>query len=321
MQIHRPKILFLSETRKNKVFVEGLRWRLGLKHVVTFTEKGKGGGLALFWHESVDVQLFKLDRRLIDVTVHDLPVGIKWRCTFVYGEPRTHERYNMWNLLKRIKPLLPGPWLMLGDFNECMWQQEHFSASRRGDKQMSDFRETLSFCDLFDLGFKGRPWTFDNKQEGRRNVRVRLDRAVASTDWSNLFPNNQVMHLTSSRSDHCPILLSLDNYGAVTRSKPMRRYEVFWEREASLGQEIEQAWSMHKKPNCLGEVANNLRGGMDSREIEIIADLKGKQPMLVQMNVNSEKQSKAKNHWTKSLEGWAKLNFAAGFNEQSNSGS
>jgi hypothetical protein len=78
---------------------------------------------------------------------------------------------------------------------------------------------------------------------------------------------------------------------------------------------------MHKQPNCLGEVANNLRGGMDSWEIEIIADLKGKQPMLVQMNVNSEKQSKAKNHWTKSLEGWAKLNFAAGFNEQSNSGS
>ncbi|KAM0872242.1 hypothetical protein ACQ4PT_038844 [Festuca glaucescens] len=59
----------------------------------------------------------------------------------------------------------------------------------------------------------------------------------------------------------------------------------------------------------------------DSREIEVIADPKGKQSMLVQLNVNSEKQSKAQNHWTKPPEGWAKLNFDAGFNEQSNSGS
>jgi hypothetical protein len=42
MHVHQPKIVFLSETRQNKNFVEGLRWRLGLKHVVTFSEKGKG---------------------------------------------------------------------------------------------------------------------------------------------------------------------------------------------------------------------------------------------------------------------------------------
>jgi hypothetical protein len=137
---------------------------------------------------------------------------------------------------------------MLGDFNECMWQQEHFSASCRREKQMKDFREALSFCDLHDLGFKGGPWTYDNNQDVSKNVKVRLDCAVASPDWSSLFPNNQVVHLTSSRSDHCPILLFLDNYGAVTRDKPMRRYEVYWERETSLGDEIEQAWAMYKSP-------------------------------------------------------------------------
>ncbi|KAK1645863.1 hypothetical protein QYE76_063668 [Lolium multiflorum] len=57
------------------------------------------------------------------------------------------------------------------------------------------------------------------------------------------------------------------------------------------------------------------------REIEVTADPKGKRPMLVQLNANSEKQSKAQNQWTKPPEGWAKLNFDAGFNEQSNSGS
>jgi hypothetical protein len=112
--------------------------------VVTFSKKGKGGGLALFWDESIDVALFKMSARHIDVTIHNLPQGKKLRYTFVYGEPRTHGRFNMWNLLRRIKSLLPGPWVMLGDFNECMWQEEHFSRRRRGEKQMLDFSERCS---------------------------------------------------------------------------------------------------------------------------------------------------------------------------------
>lgn len=83
VQANRPKLLFLCETRQNKSVVENLRWRLGLKHVVSFHEPGKGGGLALFWDESVEVELFKIGSRAIDVIVHDLPKGIKWRSTFV----------------------------------------------------------------------------------------------------------------------------------------------------------------------------------------------------------------------------------------------
>jgi AmiR/NasT family two-component response regulator len=45
---HKPQLVFLSETKKRTDVVESLRWRLGLKHVVTFYEEGKGRGLALF---------------------------------------------------------------------------------------------------------------------------------------------------------------------------------------------------------------------------------------------------------------------------------
>ena len=68
----------------------------------------------------------------------------------------------------------------MGDFNEALWQFEHFSESKRGERQMEAFRYVLADCGLFDLGFYGVPWTYDNKQSGLRNVRVRLDRVVAS---------------------------------------------------------------------------------------------------------------------------------------------
>jgi hypothetical protein len=62
-----------------------LRWRLGLKHLVSFKEEGKGGGLALLWHECLDIELVKINHRIVDVIVNDLPKGIKWRGSFVYG--------------------------------------------------------------------------------------------------------------------------------------------------------------------------------------------------------------------------------------------
>jgi hypothetical protein len=128
---------------------------------------------------------------------------------------------------------------------------------------MYDFRQVLSYCDLHDLGFSGAPWTFDNKQKGVRNVRVRLDRAVATPTWSDIYPNCSVSHLTSSRSDHCPILLNLEDLNAVKLKNPMRRYEACWEREQSLAEEVKVAWEGHARPKNLEQVASNLSGVMD----------------------------------------------------------
>lgn len=225
---HRPKIVFLCETRQLQGVVEKLRWRLGLKKVVSFEGDGKGGGLAMLWEEGAEVELLKKNSRFIDVYIHNFPIRIKWRCTFVYGEPSSQLRHLMWDLVRRIRPMAAGPWLMAGDFNEVMWQGEHISARRRNEGQMAAFRNVLSECDLHDLGYSGHPWTFDNKQMGHKNVRVRLDRAVATPDWSTGFPHSRVEHLVSSRSDHCPILISL--------------YEEFWERDEQLPKMIDEAW-------------------------------------------------------------------------------
>jgi endonuclease/exonuclease/phosphatase family metal-dependent hydrolase len=104
----------------------------------------------------------------------------------------------MWTLLRRINPKSTEPWLMMGDFNEAMWQEDHISRSKRSERLMMDFREVLSHCDLHDIGFVGTPWTWDNKQQGQRNVKVRLDRAVASPSWSICFSDYPLHHLASS---------------------------------------------------------------------------------------------------------------------------
>jgi hypothetical protein len=131
----------------------------------------------------------------IDTLIWDGDHHASWRGTFVYGEQCTHECHIMWELLRKLKPMSGAPWLLIGDFNETMWSFEQLSARRRPEKRMVDFREVLSHCEVHDLGFTGVPWTFDNKQTGDRNVKVRLDRAVASSSWIRWFSSARVNHL------------------------------------------------------------------------------------------------------------------------------
>jgi hypothetical protein len=127
---------------------------------------------------------------------------------------------------------------------------------------MFDFREVLSFCDLHDLGFQGLPWTYDNKQKGDRNVRVRLDRAVTSPSWSQWFLSAQVNHLITVSTDHCLILLNLVTGTSQAPARRILRYEIMCKWEATLSEEIKKAWESCRPAADLGDVTKSLKAVM-----------------------------------------------------------
>ncbi|CAN6346612.1 unnamed protein product [Urochloa humidicola] len=253
-----PSMVFLCETRNKGSRVENLRWRLGLKNCISVDSDGRSGGLALFWHESVEVNLIEKNLRYIDVSTRVSASDPWFRITFVYGVPQTNNRHHMWEALRRLRASSPLPWMVIGDFNEAMWGFEHFSACDRPERQMALFRDVLSDCDLTDLGFVGLPYTYDNGREGVANVKVRLDRAVADTEWRDLFPDAILHHLVSSRSDHCPLFLEIRKESWERHKMRIFWYEIMWERLESLAHEIKEAWCTAPSREGLGGVAAAL---------------------------------------------------------------
>ncbi|XP_073362978.1 uncharacterized protein [Aegilops tauschii subsp. strangulata] len=146
-----------------------------------------------------------------------------------------------------------------------MWDFEHLSATPRGESQMVAFRDTLEICGLVDLGFVGVPFTYDNKRGGGGNVKVRLDRAVATNAWRNLFAYASVLHVPSPCSDDVAIVLK----GSVDPGPDdgkQRRYELFWERDMSLPEVIKEAWeavgvvhNMSQLGDALSKTMSDLR--------------------------------------------------------------
>jgi hypothetical protein len=164
-----PKIVFISETRQQQERVSNLRFRIGLNKSFVVDGQGKGGGLGLYWDDTMNINILSYSLHYTNTLIWHAEHHAHWRCTFVYGEPRTQARTNMWSLLKRLKPISSAPWLLIGDFNKALWSFEHLSVRKRPEQQMAEFWDTLEHCEVHDLGFIGVPWAFDNKQCGERN--------------------------------------------------------------------------------------------------------------------------------------------------------
>ena len=94
------------------------------------------------------------------------------------------------------------PWLCIGDFNEILRREEQIGPNERDEAQMTGFREAVDLCNLADIGYIGLDWTFEKKVHGGHYCRVRLDRALASPEWSAMFPYATLRHLQAAKSDH-----------------------------------------------------------------------------------------------------------------------
>lgn len=197
--------------------------------------------------------------RYIDVNIVDGGSGISWRGTFVYSEPRVENRHNMWDHLSRLQAILQDPWFVCGDYNEALWQHEHLSRTMRSETQKSAFRDFLLLCELEDLGFSGIPYTYNNGQDGDRNVQVRLDRACADESWRDIFPAAKVSHLASPCSDHSPLLVQLEGVQEHRKKDHSPRYEIMWEHHPALPEVIANTWARNKPTRGLGSVAVSLK--------------------------------------------------------------
>lgn len=196
-----PSVLCVQETQVHKARVEQLKTTLGFDFAFAISSLGRSGGLWIFWKNNINLQILPYSQYHIDAIVQEGDLE-PWRLTCVYGEARTSERHKTWDVLKFIKSSSPLPSVCIGDFNEVLDGSEHEGVREQSNAQMEGFREAIDVCGLADLGFEGRKWAYEKKVTGGLFCRVRLDRALATSDWSMRYPLAKVQHHTAAASDH-----------------------------------------------------------------------------------------------------------------------
>ena len=202
-------MVFLAETWLDDIRLSGIRDSLRFGHYHGVSRLTRGGGLVMFWKKDFDLQVMLSSHNHIDVLINGGKENV-WRFTSFYGAPETQHRMESWNLLRDLNNRFSVPWLCGGDFNELLKSHEKLGGRLRPYGQMQKFREALDECGLFDLGFVGNKFTWFKTHPDGGVTWERLDRAVSTVAWYNLFPTTKVKTLVCASSDHSPILILPD---------------------------------------------------------------------------------------------------------------
>jgi len=233
-------IACLQETKLQNVD-NALAGFLGGYRLNSFAHKpaqGTRGGIIILWNDStilvndIHIGIFSLS-----ATVTIRSSGTTFLVTVVYGPSRRHQKTAFLQHLRALKPPPDIRWLLLGDFN-LIYRARDKNNQNLDLQLMRHFRAALNFCELKEIHLQNRNLTWSN--ERRRPTLIRLDRFFINEGWDLAFPDHTLHALSSSHSDHCPLLLAQDS--GPRRPTPFK-FENFWIKLPQFMHTVQAAWN------------------------------------------------------------------------------
>jgi exonuclease III len=176
---------------------------------------GAACGILTLWNsKEVDVFMSMSFENVLIIKGRFLKSGVDFAIANVYAPCDNVGREHLW---ERVAALIHNDegraWCVSGDFNAIRSESERKSRVIGGvSENFSAFNNFIDFTMLVDLPLGGRNFTW---YRGDGLSMSRLDRFLLSEEWINSWPNCFQVALSRSVSDHCPILLSIDeaNWG------------------------------------------------------------------------------------------------------------
>jgi hypothetical protein len=147
------------------------------------------------------------------------------------------------------------------DLNLVLTNEEKLGGNPLEPNITTSFRNTLSHCNLQDLGYIGYIYTWTNKNQGNNLIQCRLDRFLATSDWISHFPNYANHHLLRYKSDHCPIALDFSNFICNRNTNTLhyqRKFEQIWTTDNQHRQIVQEAWH-HTYDNLSSKLHHTLK--------------------------------------------------------------
>ncbi|XP_015060445.1 uncharacterized protein LOC107006395 [Solanum pennellii] len=116
---HNPCFVALLETKMDDHF--------NLKHEFNFDDylevpaQGRAGGMVLMWLTNmVNVTLKRMDDQELHAMIQVFPHHFSWCFSAIYASTDSYKRNVLSNNLENLSSCFPGPWLVVGDFNEIL---------------------------------------------------------------------------------------------------------------------------------------------------------------------------------------------------------
>ncbi|XP_074347239.1 uncharacterized protein LOC141686079 [Apium graveolens] len=278
----KPDFVFLSEIICKRGTVERLQRAIGFEGMVVVESQGHSGGVAFLWRNQQEVTLRSYSKNHVDTIIHTNNNN-PFRVTGVYGEPDRSKRHETWQLIRNLSSNNTHPWVLIGDMNNVCSQIDKKGGRPYPDSLIQGFLQVLDDCSLIDMELQGYQYTWERGAGTADWIEVRLDRALATSEFMYMFKDVILSNLEVSTSDHCPLLLEFYKVHQISHPKRFR-FENAWLREPMCKQLVEDVWfrnqgrSFYEKltecADVLSEWGKEITGSFKNRTREYIRKIK-----------------------------------------------
>ena len=288
MQQHTPSMVVLVETWVSREKTTTIVSSMGMDSWHLVEPLGFVGGILLLWNSYViDFQPLGEGAQGVHGVMEVHSLNISFIFSAIYASPKFYIRRQLWDDLRNMAISIDKPWLLVGDYNDVLCQNEKLGGRRISTSRANLYAETMDSCNLVDLGFCGPKFTWTNKRK-RNPIYERLDRGWANIDWLSTFPEYKLTHLPRVTSDHCPILVNLSVSKENGGQRPFR-FEPNWTLDNRFLGVIDHAWPrvdipLTHKLDCTKEALiswnRDTFGNIFVRKKAILARIRGTQIYL-----------------------------------------
>lgn len=143
--------------------------------------------------------------------------GSEFRLTMVYGPSRREHKVAFLSHLRALRPNDNSKWLIAGDFN-LIYKAKDRNNRRLNLQLMRRFCSALSFCGLKEIHLQSRKFTWSS--ERRQPTLSRIDLFFCNDAWNISFDEHTPHALSSSHSDHYPLILA--RLSGLRRPRPFK---------------------------------------------------------------------------------------------------
>ncbi|XP_042041323.1 uncharacterized protein LOC121786764 [Salvia splendens] len=125
-----------------------------------FAGSNESGHIWILAHEDWTVEVVDDSRQALHVKVFAVVFPFPIYITIVYGRHTREKRQTLWEKLGDISLAMEGrPWLVGGDFNMFLTSEERQGSDTDRHRDMMDFADAITECQLIDPGFEGPIFT------------------------------------------------------------------------------------------------------------------------------------------------------------------
>ncbi|XP_031096990.1 uncharacterized protein LOC116001241 [Ipomoea triloba] len=151
---HHPNIFCLLGTKTSGANADNVCIKLGFEKWARVETLGYSGGIWILWSDVLQVDVLNSHPQFKHMAFKE-PSGKMWNFLVVYDSPSLHLWRQLWSSLSRTKVRVNHHWLIAGDFNAIVSNEEPSNPCNPGSHRNGDFKNWIFNEALVDLGFSG----------------------------------------------------------------------------------------------------------------------------------------------------------------------